>query len=118
MDTVFIQQLELDIIIGVYEWEKQRTQPVIIDVEMAWDTQSAAKSDDLSKALDYKAVVDAIEALAKAEPFELVETLADRIALTLERDFKVSACRISVAKPDAIEKANAVGVRIRRGSAF
>lgn len=118
MDTIFIKQLALDIVIGVYEWEKQQTQTVVVDVEMAWDTQAAAKSDDLSMALDYKAVVDAIEALANAQAFELVETLADRIAQLLEREFNVGGCRVSVSKPDAIANAEAVGVRICRGLSF
>jgi dihydroneopterin aldolase len=118
MDTVFIEQLELNIIIGVYDWEKLKPQRVLVDIAMAWDTRPAGEGDDLSLALDYKAVVDRVEELASTKPFELVETLADRIAQLLEDEFRVSACRLKVSKPDAIKNAAAVGVSISRGPAF
>lgn len=118
MDTVFIRDLTLDIIIGCYEHEKVQTQQVILNIDMAWDIAQAAASDALSDTLDYNAVCKRIEVLARDSRFELVESLAEKIAATVMREFSVTGIRIDLAKPEAIANTSVVGVRIHRGVAF
>lgn len=116
MDTVFISNLRLDATIGVFDWEKKIKQPLVFDLEMAWDISEAAASDDLTKALDYAAVSQVIEEYVASNIVELVETLADRLAEHLMNQFGISWLKLKVCKPDAVPKASGVGVIIERGS--
>lgn len=118
MDTVFIKGLRLNTIIGCYDHEKLAPQPVIIDLDMAWDIERAAQSDDLVDTLDYDAVSKCVEKLLTERRFELVESLAELIAATIMADFRVQGVRVRLAKPDAILNTESVGVHISRGIPF
>jgi len=71
MDKVFIRGLKVDAVIGVYDWEKQVRQPLIFDLEMAWDIRLAAATDDLMHALNYQAVTEFIERFVREQHFQL-----------------------------------------------
>ncbi len=118
MDTVFIEGLNVDTIIGCYEHEKHRPQPLLFDIEMAWDTTNAARSDALEEALDYDAVRKAIEGLLADTRFELVEAVAENVSDLIMREFQVLGLRLKVSKPEAIGHTRAVGVKIARGISF
>lgn len=114
MDKVFIEGLTVDAVIGVYDWEQQGTQPLILDLEMAWDNRPAAASDQLEYALDYDALSQAVIALIQATPRALIETIAEEVAQLAIQQFAVQQIRVKVAKPKAIAAARQAAVEIVR----
>ena len=116
MDTVFIRDLRLDVVIGVFDWERQVQQKISIDLEMANDNKVPAQSDALSDTLDYKAISQRIRQIAEENQPQLVETLIELIATTIMQEFGVPWLRLSIAKPGAVRGSAAVGVTIERGT--
>ncbi|QUN04982.1 dihydroneopterin aldolase [Shewanella yunxiaonensis] len=114
MDKVLIQGLQIETIIGIYEWEKKLHQTLSLDLEMAWDNRAAAEHDDYSKALCYETVSRRLTQLISEKPIELIETVAERVATCLLDEFQVPWVRVRVMKPGAVPAANAVGVEIER----
>jgi len=114
MDHVFIEALEVQTIVGVYAWERDIRQVLVLDVEMAWDTREAALTDELAATVDYHGVVKRLTEFIEAGRFQLVETVAERCAEILMNEFHVPRVRLRVAKPGAIKTARAVGVVIER----
>ncbi len=117
MDKVFISQLQVDTIIGVYDFEKEQEQSLFFDIEMLTDIQQAAKSDDINDAVDYAVVSERIITHVKAKPVELLETLVEQIAAFILTDFNVAQVLVRVSKPAAVKQANTVGVEIIRNAA-
>ncbi len=115
MDRVFIEQLQVESLIGVYDWERNAKQSLLLDLCMAWDNQPAANSDNLSYALDYAAVCQRIEEFAAASSFALVESFAEQLAGLLMREFAIPWLRLKLTKPAAVPQARGVGVEIERG---
>jgi 7,8-dihydroneopterin aldolase/epimerase/oxygenase len=115
MDLVFVRDLRIDAVIGVYEWERQIRQTLILDIEMAVDLDRAAASDDIADAVDYKAVSDRLRAFVGASDFQLVETLAVRCAALVREEFGVGWLRLTVNKRGAAGAGTDVGVVIERG---
>lgn len=115
VDIVFIRSLEVSAVIGIYAWERQIRQKLIIDLEMGTDIQRAAASDDITDTLNYKAVAKRIAAYAEASEFNLVETLAERIAGLIQAEFAVPWLRLTLNKTGAVRGARDVGVIIERG---
>ncbi len=115
-DTVFIEDLRIETVIGIYDWERRIRQVVALDLEMAFDNRKPAASDRIEDTLDYKAVSKRLIAFVEAAHFELVETLAERCAEIVLREFKVPWLRLKLAKPGAVRGSKSVGVMIERGS--
>ncbi len=114
MDKVFIEALQVDALIGIYDWERRIRQPLLFDLEMAFDNRVPAASDDIRDTLDYKAVSKRIIALVAESEFGLVESLAERCAAVVLAEFKVDWLRLKLSKPGAVRGARAVGVVIER----
>lgn len=116
MDIVFIDGLEVDTVIGVYDWERGIRQCLTLDLQLGWDIRPAAASDDLGAALDYAAVSARVQAFAEASHFQLVETFAERLAALLMSEFGIRWLRLRLTKPGAVPAARGgVGVEIERG---
>jgi len=115
MDLVFIEDLRIDTVIGIYDWERRTKQTIALDVEMAFDNRKPAASDAIADTLDYKAVSKRLIAFVEASSFQLVETLAERCAAILREEFGVAWLRLKLSKPGAVRGARAVGVVIERG---
>ncbi|PBP97039.1 dihydroneopterin aldolase [Pseudomonas congelans] len=115
MDRVFIEGLEVDTVIGAYDWERGIRQCLRLDLCFAWDNRPAAAGDDLSKALDYASVSTRIQAFAEQAQFQLVETFAERLAEVLMGEFNIPWLRLKLTKPGAVAAAAGVGVEIERG---
>ena len=113
-DVVFVKSLKVEAVIGVYEWERAITQPLLIDIAMETDISHAAVSDDVSDALNYKEVCDDVSAWCQAIKAKLLEHLAGQIADKLLEKYSCHKITLSIAKPTAIEQADAVGVQITR----
>ena len=115
-DLVFIRGLTLVTVIGVYDWEREIQQTLVLDIDLAWSIREAAVTDDVQKALDYAAVTERLERFAQESEYQLVESFAEEAANVLMQDFAVPWLKLRVAKPGAVKQADAVGVEIERGS--
>lgn len=115
MDMVFIEGLEVDTVIGVYDWERKIRQCLCLDLQFAWDNSLPAANDDLSLALDYATVSARIQQFAEGAQFQLVETFAERLAALLMSEFGIRWLRLKLTKPGAVPAARGVGVEIERG---
>ncbi len=115
MDIVFIEDLRIDAIIGIYDWERRVRQTLSFDIEMAFDNTVPAAADDIALTLNYKDVSKRLIDYVSTSSFGLVETLAERCAAIIREEFPVSWVRLKLSKPGAVRGAKAVGVRIERG---
>lgn len=116
MDIVFIRQLQIETVIGIYEWERTTRQHLVIDLEMAADIKRAARSESIADALDYHAISLRLTEFVSAQKFLLIETVAEQCAELVMREFNVPWLRLIVVKPTAIASAREVGVMIERGA--
>ncbi|HEX6834602.1 MAG TPA: dihydroneopterin aldolase [Rudaea sp.] len=116
MDIVFIEDLRIETVIGIYDWERKIRQVVSIDLEMAFDNRKPAASDRIEDTLNYKSVSKRLIAFVENSHFELVETLAERCAQIVREEFGVAWLRLRLSKPGAVRGSKAVGVAIERGT--
>jgi dihydroneopterin aldolase len=114
MDTIFIDQIKVETIIGVYEPERITKQPLLIDLEMQYDTSQAIASDNLRHALDYHKITTDIHAFVSQSSFQLIEALAQAIAMRVLKNKTVKTVSVSLSKPMALDQAKTVGIRIKR----
>ena len=115
MDIVYLRDLRIETIIGIYDWEREVKQTVVLDIDMESDIARAAATDHIDQALDYKAISKRLIHFVGDSEFQLVETLAERISEVLLEEFKIPWLRLSVNKLGAIRGAKDVGVVIERG---
>lgn len=114
MDIVFVRDLRVEAVIGVYEWERRIRQTVSIDLEFAVDVRRAAASDSITDAVDYNRVASRLVEFIGESRVQLLETLAERVAALLLQEFGLSWLKLSLTKPGAVRGAQGVGVRIER----
>lgn len=115
MGIVFLRDLRVETIIGIFDWERTTRQVVAIDLEMAADIARAAASDSIEDALDYKAISKRLIDFVSSSSFQLVETLAEEVARIVREEFSVPWVKVTLSKPGAIRGARDVGVVIERG---
>ena len=116
MDIVFLRDLRIETVIGVWEWERRIKQIVSIDLEMGADVRRAAATDRIDDALNYRDVAKRLIAFVGGSQFQLVETLAEAVARIIVTEFGVPWARVSVAKPGAVQGSREVGVVIERAA--
>ncbi|CAH1206671.1 dihydroneopterin aldolase [Candidatus Nitrotoga sp. BS] len=114
MDIIFLRELKIETLIGVYEWEKRVPQTLQLDMEIALPNTRACQSDDIHDALDYSEIVRHIQNTLSSHHFNLLEALAEHIAQILLTDFNVPWVKVSVAKLNAIRNNRMVGISIER----
>lgn len=115
MDIIFLRELRIDTLIGVYEWEKRVPQTLQIDLDIALPDSRACATDDINDALNYADIVRRIQSELASRHFNLLEALAEHIAQILLNDFKAPWAKVSVAKLSAIRSSKMVGICIERG---
>jgi len=115
MDIIYLKALKTDAIIGIFDWERQIKQTVVLDLEMATDIRKAASTDKIEDTLNYKAVAKRLIDFVQNSEFQLVETLAERITEIVLTEFSVPWVRLQLDKSGAIRGAQGVGVIIERG---
>lgn len=115
MDIVYIRDLKVQTVIGIFDWERSIKQTVSIDLEMAADIAKAAATDHIDDALDYAAISDRVVAYVETNHHKLVETLAEKLAALIRDEFSVPWLKLSLSKPGAVRGARDVGVVIERG---
>ncbi|MEE3010942.1 MAG: dihydroneopterin aldolase [Pseudomonadota bacterium] len=116
MDIVYIRELEVRTIIGIFDWEREQRQVVSLDLEMGSDIATAAATDTIENALDYKAVAKRLIDFIEKSEFFLVETLAERVADIVVNEFNVPWVKLRLGKPGAVTGSKDVGVMIERGT--
>ena len=116
MDIIFLHDLKVDVVIGIWDWERRVRQTVSIDLDMSADVRRAAETDAVDDTLDYKRVAKRVRQFAADSSFQLVESLAEAIAAIVRDEFDVSWVRVRVNKPGAIRNARDAGVLIERGT--
>jgi 7,8-dihydroneopterin aldolase/epimerase/oxygenase len=116
MDTIFLKDLRVTAIVGIWEWERRMPQIISIDLEMAADIRKAAASDHIDATLNYKAVSKRVTAFVETAGCQLIETLAERIAGIIMTEFGVPWVRVTVHKPFAVRGSRDVGIMIERGA--
>lgn len=114
MDIIFLTGLTTDCIIGIWDWERRVKQKVVVDLEMSADIRRAAASDAIEDTLDYKKVAKRLLAFVGDSQFQLVETLAERIAQLVVTEFDVAWVRVRLNKQGAIRGSRDVGILIER----
>lgn len=113
-DIIFLSDLRVQTVIGIWDWERAIKQTVAIDLEMATDIRKAAASDSIEDTLDYKSVAKRIIEFVEQSSFQLVETMAERIAGIVTDEFGVPWVRVRLSKPGAIRGSREVGILIER----
>ena len=113
-DTIFLHDLRIETVVGIWDWERKIRQTVAIDLEMGADIRKAAATDSIDDTLNYKNVAKRVQQFVGDSSFQLVETLAERIAGIVLDEFDVPWVRVRVNKPGAIRGARDVGVLIER----
>ena len=114
MDKIFLHALKAEAIIGIYDWERQVKQTVVVDLEMSGTVRKAALSDSIDDTLNYKKVAKRVLAFIEASQYHLVETLTEQIAMLLLSEFSLTWVRVSLSKPGAVRNSRDVGVIIER----
>lgn len=115
MDIVYIRDLRVEAIIGIFDWEREVRRVISLDLEMATDIRPAAKSDDIKDALDYKAVAKRLIAIIENSNYLLVERLAEEVTRIVIDEFKVPWVKLRLSKPGALRGSEDVGLIIERG---
>jgi len=114
MDRVFIENLTIETVIGIFDWERDIRQAVSLDLEMDFDIRQAAATDAIADTLDYKAVAKRLIRFVERSEFQLVETLAEKCAAIVLAEFPVEHLKLKLSKPGAVRGSSAVGVIIER----
>lgn len=116
-DTIFLRELKVETIVGIWDWERKIRQTVSIDLEMGADVRRAAETDSIDDTLNYKAVSKRVQQFVADSEFQLVETMAEKIAEVVLSEFELPWVQVRVSKPGAIRGAKDVGVQIHRTKA-
>ena len=111
---VFVRSLELLGSIGVYAHEHRYEQRIVISLELEVRDNYDGVSDDIDGVYDYDLAIQAIKSIVTSDHFNLVETLAERIARMCLEDRRVLTARVRVEKPDVLPSCAGVGIEIER----
>jgi len=114
VDIIYLHDLKIETIIGIFDWEREVKQIVILDLDMAADIRRAAKSDNIAHTLDYKAVAKRLIDFVGKSEFQLVETLAEQVSEIILKEFNIPWIRLRINKSGAVRYAGDVGVIIER----
>jgi dihydroneopterin aldolase len=114
MDKIFIHALKTEAIIGIFDWERQVRQTVIVDIEIGADVRRAALTDSIEDTLNYKRVAKRVLTFVEGSQFHLVETLAEHLAMLVLEEFGVAWVGIVLSKPGAVRNSRDVGVALER----
>jgi len=117
MDIVYITDLKIDTTIGVYEWERAIKQTLRFDLEMSHDISVAAQSDNVEDALDYFTVSQRVTEFVEQSSFQLIETLAEKVAGIILEEFPTNQVKMKLSKAGAVKNAKDVGLIIVRNKA-
>lgn len=114
MDKVFIKGLELFTLIGVYDFERDAKQRILVDLELRTDLTPAGKSDNVADTLDYGAIANRLAEIADTASYKLLEALADEMIAVVLTEFAAQTVTLTIHKPDILNNVDTVGISLRR----
>ncbi|PHS71530.1 MAG: dihydroneopterin aldolase [Methylophaga sp.] len=114
MDKIFLTDLKIDTIIGIYDWERETLQTLSFELEMDWDIRQAAASDDITNTLDYGAIAQTIVHFVEASRYQLIETLAEDLCALLLKEYPIPTVKLTLSKPVALHGQNTAKIVIKR----
>ena len=115
MDIIFLHGIEANCVVGVWEWEKQITQKIIVDIDVSADIAASAASDELQDTLNYKAVAESVINMLEKSRFQLIETMVEEVAQLVMKEFSVPWIKVRINKGGAVKHVRNVGVQVERG---
>jgi len=115
MDIIFLKDIRVETIVGIWDWERRMPQSVSIDLELGADVRSAAETDSIESTLDYRGVAKRVTAFVAESRFQLIESMAEGIAGIVTGEFAVPWVKVTVRKPGAVRGSKDVGIIIERG---
>lgn len=115
-DYIVLTGLKVSCIIGIFAWERKQKQDVLIDLRFPCDIRRAAQQDHINDTVNYKKIAKTTIAFVEKSSFQLIETLAERLAALLLKRFHLSEIDLTVSKPGAIRGSQNVGIQIHRSS--
>ena len=113
-DWVYIEALSVETLIGVYEFEREAKQTLLLDLNLAFDCKRAGQTDDLQYALDYDTLSRRVSTWSELQSFELIERYAEQLCELIHSEFGIEFIQLKVNKPAAVKGCSAIGVRIER----
>ncbi len=114
MDIVFIEELKLETIIGIHDWEREKKQPISLNIDIGCSIKSAAKSDKIEHCIDYFKVCESLKKLAEVHQYQLVESFVEEVSRIILEEYMAPWVRVKLNKPEAVNEASGVGVIIER----
>ncbi len=114
MDKFVIKDLQIETIVGIYDWEKEVKQIISLDIEIDYDMKKPGRSDKLSDTLNYKKISKRVISLVEKSRTNLIENLAEKIAQTIIKEFKVKKVKLFLKKSGALRGSELVGIKIQR----
>jgi dihydroneopterin aldolase len=114
MDKIFLNDLKIETIIGIYDWERETLQTLGFDLEMDWDIRKAASSDDIADTLDYGSVASTVVKFVEASRYQLIETLAEDLCTLLLNEFPIPKLKLTLSKPVQLHGNNLAKIVIER----
>ena len=115
MDIIFLHGIEANCVVGVWEWEKQITQKIIVDIDVSAGIAASAATDELEDTLNYKALAESVIGMLEESRFQLIETMAEEVAKLVMKDFSVAWIKVRINKGGAVKNVRNVGVEVQRG---
>jgi FolB domain len=116
MDIIFLQDVKVQTVLGVPEWERMKPQTVVLDIELAMPHSRSCHSDDIEDTIDYGEIIVRMQQLLAENSFRLVEALAENVAQMIMGEFGAPWVKVRVAKPGILTGVRQLGVVIERGS--
>jgi dihydroneopterin aldolase len=114
MDKIFLNDLKIDTIIGIFDWERETLQTLTFDLEMDWNIAKAAASDDIVDTLDYGAIAQSLVSFVEASRYQLIETLAEEICKLLLTHYPMPKVKLILTKPVELHGQNLAKIVIER----
>lgn len=114
MDTVFITGLAFDTTIGIYDWEREIKQRIVVDLELATDVRKAAETEDITHALNYAEISERVQRFVESSAYQLIETMAEDLAQLILCEYNTPKVLVTIHKPGAVKMAQDLGVKIER----
>ena len=115
MDIIFLREVRVDTVIGVYEWERRAPQTIELDLDIGIPSEAPCHSDNIGDTIHYGVVVERLRATLAEQHFLLIEALAEHIARIVREEFGAPWVRVAVTKLGILPGVNKVGVQIERG---
>ena len=113
-DTIYIRDLRVETIIGIFGWEREVRQQISMDLDFEFDVSVPGKGDSIDDTLDYKKITKSLIAFIESSEYKLIEALGEGIVDHLKSKFGIKKVKLRLSKPGALRFSKDVGIMIER----